>query len=299
MFIIERRRNKKMRKSKTKTLFVVLTLMTFMLSFLPFVIGDECVGQNCPADINLTIGNIVPTIPQVYSISAITLNGGTTKLVTIIFNASDDNGYGDLDISTAQVSLSKGGEITRTSSYCVAIENYTLISTISCDITMQFYDSEGSWIINASISDLASEEAINDTTTATINALDYVTQDVTYVKWISATLDTNDNEADNTITLTNGGNQLYPNFDITGQNATGQVFSDLINANQFSVDNETGKTSGQIYMESNTPVDVSSKLSLNSKGNSVTEQIFFYVDIQSGIRADNYLSDSAWAIQVS
>lgn len=288
-----------MSKSKIKIFFVVLTLMTFMFSFLPFVIGDECVGQNCPVDINLTIGNIVPTIPQVYSISAITLNGGTTKLVTIIFNASDDNGYGDLDISTAQVSLSKGGEITRTSSSCVAIENYTLISTISCDITMQFYDGEGSWVINASISDLASEEAINDTTTATINALDYVTQDVTYVRWISATLDTNDNEADNTITLTNGGNQLYLNFDITGQNATGQVFSDLINANQFNVDNETGKTSGQIYLQNDTNIDVSSKLSLNTHSSSSTIQAYFYADIPIGLKGDIYYRINSWIISFS
>jgi len=110
---------------------------------------------------------------------------------------------------------------------------------------------------------------------------------------------TDDNEADNTITITNGGNQVYANFDITGQNATGQTFTDLINADKFSVDNLGGQTSGQVYMISNTPVDVTSKLSLNSKGASVTEQIFFYADIPSGIRADTYLSDTAWAIQLS
>jgi hypothetical protein len=248
---------------------------------------------------NVTIGNVAPTIPEVYPVSAITLNGGTTKLVTILFNASDDNGYSDLDFATAQVSLSKIGEATRTSSSCGATVNYTTISTISCDVTLQFYDGDGSWIINATIDDLASATAINDTTTATINALDYVTQDVTYVAWTTATLGIDDNEADNTITLTNGGNQAYPNFDITGQNATGQTFADVIDADKFSVDNETAKTSGQVYMISNTPVDVTSKLSLNSKGASVTEEIFFYVDIPLGIVADSYLSDSAWAIQVS
>jgi hypothetical protein len=165
---------------------------------------------------------------------------------------------------------------------------------------LQFYDGAGSdWTITATIQDKAGSPATNVSTTATINSLDYVTQDVTYVKWASVTLGTNDNQADNTITLTNGGNTAYPNFAITGQNATGQTYADVINADKFDVDNVGSATTGQIYMESNSAVDVSSKLSLNSKGASVTEQIFFYVDIPTGISADNYISDSAWAIQIS
>lgn len=285
-----------MQKTTKKTLFVLITLLG-MLSILPFVIAGECSGQNCPADINLTISNIAPTIPQVFPVSAITLNGGTTKEVTIVFNASDLNGYADLDFATAQVSLSKSGEATRTSSVCSAIENFTLVSTISCDVTMQFYDGAGSdWKITATIDDLATETATNDTTFVVVNALDYVSQDKTYVKWLTATLGANDEEADNTIVITNGGNQVYTTFDITGQSATGTTFADVINANKFSVDSETGQTSGQVYMISATPVDVTSLLSLGTKGASVTEEIFFYADIPSGIRADTYLSDSAWAI---
>lgn len=291
-------KKRKMQKTKKKTLFVLITLLG-MLSILPFVIAGVCSGQNCPADINLTISNIAPTIPEVFPVSAITLNGGTTKVVTIKFNASDENGYEDLDFATAQISLSKGGEATRTSSVCSAIENFTEVSTISCDVTMQFYDGAGSdWKITATIDDLATETATNDTTFVVVNELDYVTQDVTAVGWATATLGANDEEADNTIVITNGGNQVYSTFDITGQNATGVTYNDVISADKFSVDSETGQTSGQIYMVDNTPVDVTSLLSLGTKGASVTEEIFFYADVPSGIRADSYLSDSAWAIQL-
>jgi len=285
---------------QTKTFFIVLTLLTFMLSVMPLVFADPvCSGQNCPADINITISNSAPTIPEVSPVSAITLNGGTTKTTAIVFTADDVNGYTDLDFATAQVSLSKSGEATRTSISCENTANTTTTSTFSCDVTSQFYDGAGSdWKVTATISDLASAPATNDTTFATINSLDYVTQDVTYVRWLTATLGANDLEADNTISLTNGGNTAYPNFDITGQNATGNL-GDVINANLFSVDSTTGQTSGQVYMLSNTPVDVTSKLSLNSVGASVVEQVFFYVDIPSNIRADSYLSDTAWAIQVS
>lgn len=288
-----------MQRTREKSLFVIAILLASVLSLLPLIVADECVGQNCPANINLTIGNIAPTIPEVFPVSAITLNGGTTKVATIEFNASDENGYGDLNVSSAQVSLSKGGEATRTSTTCISIADYTLVSTISCNVTMQFYDGDGAWTITATIKDYAGDTATNDTTEVVVNTLDYVTQDVTYVNWADVTLGTDDNQADNTITLTNGGNQVYANFDVTGQNATGQTFADIINADKFSVDNVGSATTGQIYMSSNTPVDVSSKLLLDTKGASVTEQIFFYVDVPSGIKADNYLSDSAWAIQLS
>ena len=284
---------------KMKSTFVVLTTLAFLMAVLPMVYADVCVGESCNADINLTIGNTAPTINYVEPVSAITLNGGTTKVVTVVFNATDENGYADLNFATAQVNLSKGGETTRTSSSCGAIQNATSESTISCVVTMQFYDSAGAdWVVTASISD-GSSSATNDTTTATVNSLDYVTSDTTQVGWASATLGANDVEADNTITLTNGGNQNYAVMNVKGQNAVGQVFSDVINANKFSVDNVTGATSGQFYMISNTNVDVSAKLSLNTHSASSTEEIFFYVDVPNGIRADNYLSSSAWAIALS
>jgi hypothetical protein len=38
---------------------------------------------------------------------------------------------------------------------------------------------------------------------------------------------------------------------------------------------------------------------LNTHSASSTEEIFFYVDIPTGIREDTYLSSSAWAISLT
>ena len=283
-----------------KSTFVVLTTLVFLMAVLPMVYAGECVGQSCDADINLTIGNTAPTINYVEPVSAITLNGGTTKVVTVVFNATDENGYADLNFATAVVNLSKGGEATRTSSSCGAIQNATKESTLSCVVTMQFYDSAGAdWVVTAYVKDKTGVGVANDTTTATVNSLDYVTSDTTQVGWASATLGANDVEADNTITLTNGGNNDYATMNMKGQNAQGVAYSDVINANKFSVSDLTAQTSGQIYMISNTNVDVSSILNLATHGASVSKAIYFYVDVPSGIRADNYLSTSAWAIALS
>lgn len=284
-------------RNKTKML-VVIPVFALMFAILPLISADTCVGQNCNATINLTIGNVAPTIPYVFPVSAVTLNGGTTKNVYVQFNATDDNGYADLNFATAQVRLING-IVTRTSSSCSSIVNTTFTSTLNCTIALNFYDDAGVWTINATISDLQSIEAENSTTSVTVNALDYVTQDVNYFNWASATLGANDVEAGNPITLTNGGNQDYATLNIKGQNATGVTYADVINANRFSVDDQTGQTTGQIYMVADTNVDVSSILNLNSHGASVTKNIYAYVDVPTGIRADSYLSNTAWTISLS
>jgi len=285
-------------KNKTK-LFVGMSIIALMFAFLPLVRADVCVGQNCPANINLTIGNVAPTIPYVVPGSAITLNGGTTKVVTVTFNATDDNGYADLNFATAKVELIKG-VVTRTSSACIPVLNGTITSTIDCTVTLNFYDEAGAdWMVNATIKDLANAPAENSSNVATVNSLDYVTQDVTYFAWASATLGTNDVEANNPITLTNGGNQNYATMNIKGQKAVGEVYLDEIGADKFSVSNLTGQTTGQIYMINNTNVDVSSMLNLNTHGASVTKNIYAYVNVPTGISADTYLSSSAWTISLA
>jgi hypothetical protein len=285
-------------KNKTK-LFVGMTIIALMFAFLPLVYADECVGQSCGADINLTIGNTAPTIPYVEPISAVTLNGGTTKAVTVVFNATDSNGYADLNDSTAKAELIKG-VVTRSSASCSVVIGSGDTTQYSCSVNLQFYDEAGvDWEIHASVDDLASETAENNTEVFTVNALDYVSQDVSVFGWLSATLGANDVEASNPIVLTNGGNQDYTAINIKGQKAVGSIYLDEIGADKFSVDNETGQTSGQIYMVDNTNVDVSSMLGLTTHGASVTESIFAYVDVPTGIRADTYLSSTAWAIALS
>ena len=66
---------------------------------------------------SLGIGNSDPTISNVESIANIDLTPGSTVDIYVLFNASDNNGYADLDDATAQAVLSKTGESSRTSSY--------------------------------------------------------------------------------------------------------------------------------------------------------------------------------------
>ena len=288
---------------KTKTTISLLTLMVCSLAILgmaSFVSADVCTGQDCDVNPNITIGNDAPTIPTVVSPTAITLNGGTTKVVYAQFTANDQNGYADLNDASALVKLLKGGEATRTSSSCAILSHPDSYKTAyNCTITMQFYDSAGAdWMVNATVSD-ATNMAENSTKVATVNALDYITQDTVNIYWTSVTLGQNDAESTAPIVLTNGGNQDYTNISVKAYNVTGAVSLDVIEASQFSIDDATGQTSGQTYMSDSEYVDVPQLTGLNSHGASITENVYFYLDVPLGISADIYTSASPWSMKVS
>jgi len=245
-------------------------------------------GYIAPAynQINFTLGSSDEIITiNVYPVSAITLNGGTTKDINVLFNTSN----GNVNETSAQVILTNGA-VERTSSSC------TNVSTeFNCTITLNFYDKAGVWNINASIIDNSANLITNTTENVTINTLDYIAQDKNYFKWGTLSVGVDNQEASNIITLTNGGNQDYATLNVKGQNATGVAYGNVISTNKFSADNITASTSG-IHLEDNANVDMSSILNLNSHGASVTANIYAYVDVPNGIRADSYLSSSAWEI---
>ena len=219
----------------------------------------------------------------------VTLNGGITKDIYILFDTSSSS----VNDTSAQVIITNGLE-SRTSSSCSNIS-----TQFNCTITMQFYDSAGSWNINASIQDNSENWVENSSESFVVNALDYVTQNINYVEWTSLNPNTNDNEASNTITFTNGGNQDYPTCNIKAYDVVGDIYLDMINANQFSIDNETGKTTGQIYLQNDTNIDVSSTINLNTHSSSSTTTSYFYADVPSGIRADIYHQINSWEISFS
>jgi hypothetical protein len=229
-------------------------------------------------------------IEYVEQISAVTLNGGTTKTVYAIFNVSNQNVIAE----TANISFSKLGEITRYASSC---NNNTHANQFNCSIDMYFYDSAGlDWVINATINTTGDATISNDSISFTVNALDYVTQDVTLVNWANVYPNSLDNEADNTITLTNGGNQDYTVFTITGYDAMNG--SNILPAENFSIDNHTGETSGQVYMVNNTAIDVTpTGLSLNNHGSSVSQEIFFYLDVPESLTQGGYTQLEQWKIK--
>lgn len=286
-------------KLSRRAIFLGCFLFFLMASMFSFVSAIDCATEECAGNVSITLGNTAPTIPYVAPISAVTLTGGTAKTVYVVFNASDANGYLDLNHSTANVTLWKTGETNRSASSCVAQQNTTEVTVFNCSVSMQFYDSAGAdWKVYATVKDDATSTAENTTVTFTVNALDFITQNTASVIWGAVSLGTNDEQADNTITLTNGGNQDYTVLNITGYDARNGT--NVIPAENFSVDSVGGATTTQVYMVNATAVNVTSRIAgLTTHGVSVTEEIFFYLDVPNALPQGVYTQVATWKIKVA
>lgn len=288
-------KNKQM-KSMLSSMLVISMCLVLSIGMIS---ADVCTGQDCSASTTITLGNSAPTVNYVSLTSPITLNGGTTKNVLVTVNVTDSNGYTDINDSSVLATIHKGGDSYSNPSACSVLGSSSTEVSYGCMVPIQFYADAGSdWVVNVTASDIPGSTARNDSVTATINALDYITQDITSIIWSSVTTGQNDAEANAPMVLTNGGNQDYTNISIKARNATGTTYSNVIEANQFSISDLTSQTSGQTYMADSEYVQVSALTGLNNHGASVTENIYFYLDVPI-VQADTYTSDGDWSIKVS
>ena len=286
-----------MNKKARSELGIFLVVLTAMVAMTYVIIADtECTGQDCSVGTSLTVGNTAPTITDVESGITITLTGESATSVNVIFNVTDVNGFGDLNDSTAQCIGFKTGESSRTSSSCSVFGQSGNDARYNCTDTFQYFDAAASdWAWNCSVSDDSAASVFNDTVTFTINALNFVDVNVTTISWAAVNANTDDEEADAPINLDNGGNQDYETSFVTAYNATNS--SNVIPATVFSLDNETGQTTGQTFMVENVSVNITSFFTL-PHGNVSSEDIFVYVDIPA-IPNGIYTSTNNWLIDIS
>ncbi len=281
-----------MRIKTTIVLGIVLAiaLMAFM------VIADtECTSRDCYVNTTLTVGNANPTITDVESGIIITLTAESSITSNVLFNVTDGNGYNDLNDSTAQCLGYKSGEADRTSSSCTAQDQSGNDLRYNCSVDFQYYDDDAAdWKWNCSVSDNSLANVSNATETFTVNALNYVDVDTSTFAWASATAGTNDQEADASINLDNGGNQDYETAAVTAFNATDG--SNIIPATAFYLNNITSDATGT-QMADSTAANITTWFTLQH-GNSSSEDLFAYVDMPS-VPSGSYSSTSNWLIDIT
>ena len=153
---------------------VILTSF-FATAFWPFDKVDLSPSQN--TDVSVQVGNAAPTVAITSLESSIPLSEGTTYSASIDFEATDANGVNTLDDSSVSIvfAFPAGGPYTeqRTGSISDCTPS-TLgnVRTYDCDITMQYFDSAGTWDVTVSVSDTgATPLTSQDTSTTTVNLL--------------------------------------------------------------------------------------------------------------------------------
>ncbi|MEK0338488.1 MAG: hypothetical protein QQN41_13750, partial [Nitrosopumilus sp.] len=160
---------------------ILITLSILIVLILPLIsagffddVWEKITGKvtSDTTALNITVGNSAPTITWVESIPATNPTDDTTTSITFNFTATDTDGEGNLDDSTASAYFQKGGETTRTNTSCITAgtgsgnnQNYT------CTIDLWYYDGSGAWTINVTIQDINNADGENSSTTFTYNLL--------------------------------------------------------------------------------------------------------------------------------
>jgi hypothetical protein len=206
-------------------------------------------AQTQNAVLNITVtGGRAPIIMGVYNNTMTDISSGTTEgpsltYVTIVFNASDADGVGNINNATAKINFSKTGEATRQNTSCLPVTGQTspLSMNFTCNITMWWFDGPGIWDISAYITDLSSNTAYNNTVkNFTIGATNGLLANQTTINWSAINPGATAQEAQQIMGLNNTGNQqksVYVNSsDLRGD--TNAAYA--LGANNFSVKNAAG-----------------------------------------------------------
>ncbi|MFH1642186.1 MAG: hypothetical protein ABIC04_04765 [Nanoarchaeota archaeon] len=229
-----------------------------------------------------------PIISEISLQSPVSLIEGGAKDIYICFNVTDDN----INHSSAAVLIKKSGEINRESSGCSINSETANTVKYNCTVTFFFYDGAGIWDVNISITD-NSMQYTSSFANITINPLDAIVVNDTQISFGSLFASTFDNSGD-IIKLTNNGNTIYSNisaiaYDLIGsENASYQI-----NADHFEIATSAIPNTG-INLTNGTSIQVASA-SL-SKGVSVTEELYFYVDVPADPIPQVYSSVFDWVI---
>ncbi len=206
--------------------------------------------------VNFTISaNNPPEVRTIYNTTAsiiavaTTLNAGPNPTSIIInFSAYDSNN--DFNDATATINVSFGtGTQSRINSTCYKYESATNLANYTCNVTMWWFDSAGTWSINASISDLQSNSASNKSSNFSVGATTGFNIGPANLTWLTIGAGaSNQTPSNHPLVLNNTGNQeigiLTGNISISATDLKGETDNtkSLFSGN-FSVSWKTGGAS--------------------------------------------------------
>jgi hypothetical protein len=239
-----------------------------------------------------TVTNDPPTAAVDTGQSATPTAAGS-RVIYIMFNASDPNGNSDLNDATASVTLNKSGETNRSSSSCTVDSNPSTTTTrYNCSVTIYYWDASGTWTINAAVKDSTSSTATATATMSmsTLDAISIVRASTSF----SGAAGTSDIAASPQQQVNNTGNQDYTTVQLTG-------FSFASGANTIGVGNVTMNVSnsggvGQTLVNNSAVTLTGGSI---SKGNNSYQNIYLWLDIPAGTPAGTYNAQSAWTVATS
>ncbi|MDO8528299.1 MAG: helix-turn-helix domain-containing protein, partial [Nanoarchaeota archaeon] len=218
--------------------------------------ANDSAGNYNWSRVNFTIAsaNEPPEVRTIYNTTAsiisvaTTLNAGPNPTsIEINFSAYDPND--DLNDATASINVSLlVGSIlqSRANTTCYKYESQTNLANYTCNVTMWWYDGAGTWIINASVSDLQLNSASNVTANFSVGATTGFEISPGNLTWSTIAAGMNNQTATNDpILINNTGNQEIGistgNISINATDLKGETDSSkALWSGNFSVSSFTG-----------------------------------------------------------
>lgn len=201
---------------------------------------------NQPVNLSISVGGGNAPQIMIYPSWMTDVSGGLNEgpistLVTIKFQASDAEGYANINDSTAMIKFTKSGEQTR-QAMCSRITGESIgnYANYTCDVTMWWFDGAGNWNINASISDLNNNYEENSTEMFSVGATTGFVSSPTALTWPQINPGAINQPANEMMTLNNTGN-IQRNIAINSTNLYGETDdTKALYAGNFSVDISAG-----------------------------------------------------------
>lgn len=276
------------KKGVQTVLFIGIFLVLLAVMVFPGVrtaIGAATASFN----VSLTISNNAPTITYVYA-SSDSPAEGTTKVISIAFNASDVNGVSDIPAANAQVTLSKDA-VSRTSSGCSVTSTAGSENSYSCEVTIYYYDEAGAWTINASVFDGASAYALNTAESFTMGTTYSISLGTNMLTFSGSPGEQNVGASNSPQVVNNTGNGAFTGMTVKAYDLVGGAST--IGAASFAA-NTSDSAAGHALVNNSAVTLADSALTVLN-----TKNIYVYADIPTGISNSTYLSTGSWVISAS
>lgn len=276
----------------TAIIFLVI-VVALIVPFSQFSSG----AQNATFTVYLILGNNNPNITWVQSgVIATPIPGGYTTIY-IAFNATDPDGYLNLNNATASIYLNLTGEQSRYNSSCSAVAGSGNTTLFNCSINIWYFDSAGSWTVNASIYDLSSGFANNTGLTTSVNSLTAVSINASSMSF-SANLGQNNVPAStNPLIIDNIGNTNISVINLTAYELN--KTTEVIAASQFKA-NFTSNSTLHTLSNNTKVLLVNASVPRDMPSFARNESLYLYVNVPAaGLTAGTFQSRANWVIDVS
>jgi len=278
--------------AKTRVFILTCTIMLISLALisLPSIKYASSLGNVSYFNVSLTLNNVPPVVTYVAPITD-SPSEGTTHLVMFTFNASDNNGVGDIPASNANVNINNSGTVRSSGYTCIVTGTSGTTNRYECNVSVNYFDPAGKWTINASVYDGSASRAENLTQNLTLGTIYAISLKTNSLTFSGSPGQSGVNASNNPQIVNNTGNAAFNQINLTAYNlASG---SNYVGAGNFTV-NTSDNAVGQALANNTAVTVLASNLSILS-----TRGLYVYLNIPSAVANGTYTSVNSWVVTMS